>query len=192
MVYGPSSEHIRYLPVYCQAAGTLSLRSNLRKNSVERYPYSTVRVRTNTKDIVLPRRSDQLWIVTNGSVSKYGIVAKLYAMRDEKILVAVFFSAKLRKHQVTWLPCEIEALYIAAAVKHFSAYIVQSTQRTCVLTDSKPCVQSIDKLRRGEFSESPRVTSFLSTASRYQVDLQHLADSANIPSDFAGRNAAEC
>ena len=100
--------------------------------------------------------------------------------------------AKLRKHQVTWLPCEIEALCIAAAVKHFSAYIVQSTPRTCVLTDSKPCVQAIDKLRRGEFSASPRVTSFLSTASRYQVDLQHLAGSANIPSDFASRNAAEC
>ena len=57
-------------------------------------------------------------------------------MRDEKIHLAGFFSAKLRKHQVTWLPCEIEALCIAAAVKHFSAYIIQSTQRTCVLADS--------------------------------------------------------
>lgn len=36
------------------------------------------------------------------------------------------------------------------------------------------------------------MTSFLSTASRYQVDLQHLAGSANIPSDFASKNAAEC
>ncbi len=37
------------------------------------------------------------------------------------------FSAKLRKHQVTWLPCEIEALGIAAAIKYFSPYIVQSS-----------------------------------------------------------------
>lgn len=118
--------------------------------------------------------------------------ATLYIMRDDKIRLAGFFSVKLRKHQVTWLPCEIEALCISAAIKHFSPFIIQSAYKSCVLTDSKPCVQAIQKLRRGEFSSSPRVTSFLSTASRYQVDLQHLAGSANIPSDFISRNAAEC
>lgn len=118
--------------------------------------------------------------------------ATLYIMRDDKIRLAGFFSTKLRKHQVTWLPCEIEALCISAAIKHFSPFIIQSAYKSCVLTDSKPCVQAIQKLRRGEFSSSPRVTSFLSTASRYQVDLQHLAGSANIPSDFASKNAAEC
>lgn len=133
-----------------------------------------------------------MWIITDGSVSKCGIGATLYIMRDDKIRLAGFFSAKLRKHQVTWLPCEIEALCISAAIKHFSPFIIQSAYKSCVLTDSKPCVQAIQKLRRGEFSSSPRVTSFLSTASRYQVDLQHLAGSANIPSDFASRNAAEC
>ena len=30
--------------------------------------------------------------------------------RENKLLLAGFFSAKLRKHQVTWLPCEIEVL----------------------------------------------------------------------------------
>ena len=72
-----------------------------------------------------------------------------------------FFSAKLRKHQMTWLSCEVEALSIAAAVKHFSPYIIQSTQQACLLTDSKLCVQAFDKLCQGEFSASPRVTSFL-------------------------------
>ena len=48
----------------------------------------------DTKDIVLPRRSYQLWIVTDGSVSKCGIGATLYVMRDEKIRLAGFFSAK--------------------------------------------------------------------------------------------------
>ena len=144
------------------------------------------------KEIHLPQRADQLWIVTDGSVSKCGIGATLYILRKKEIYLAGFFSAKLRKHQVTWLPCEIEALSISAAVKHFSPYIIQSVHKTYVLTDSKPCVQAIQKLRRGEFSASPRVTSFLSTASRYQVDLQHLAGSANIPSDFASRNGAKC
>ena len=47
---------------------------------------------------------------------------------------------KLRKRQITWLPCEVEALSIAAAVKHFNPYIVQSLNTVCVLTDSKPCL----------------------------------------------------
>ena len=93
---------------------------------------------------------------------------------------------------MNWLPCEVEALGIAAAVKHFSPFIIQSEHHACILTDSKPCVQVIDKLRRGEFSASPRVTSFLSVVSRYQIDILHLAGSANIPSDFSSRNAPEC
>ena len=141
---------------------------------------------------MLPRPSDQLWIVTDGSVAKSGIGATLYVNRDSKLQLADFFSAKLRKHQVTWLPCEIEALSIAASIKHFSPYIIQSVQPTCLLTDSKACVQAVQKLCRGEFSSSPRVTSFLSIVSRYAVHVQNLAGSSDIPSDFSSRNAAEC
>ena len=144
------------------------------------------------KSITLPRPSDQLWIVTDGSVAKSGIGGTLYVNRDSKLQLAGFFSAKLRKHQVTWLPCKIEALSIAASIKHFSPYIIQSVQPTCLLMDSKPCVQAVQKLCRGEFSASLRVTSFLSIVSRYAVQVQHLAGSSNIPSDFSSRNAAEC
>ena len=93
---------------------------------------------------------------------------------------------------ITWLPCEIEALSIAAAVKHFSPYIVQSSHTASILTDSKPCEQAHEKLCRGEFSVSPRVSTFLSVVSRYQATVQHLAGSANVPSDFASRNAPTC
>ena len=146
----------------------------------------------NHKSIVIPNTTDQLWIVTDGSVKQHGVGATLYVGRNDKLHLAGFFSAKLRKHQVLWLPCEIEALSIASAVKHFSPYIIQSGHRACVLTDSKPCVQAIEKLRRGEFSASPRVTSFLTIVSRFQMDIKHLAGSANVPSDFASRNAPTC
>lgn len=144
------------------------------------------------KAITLPQPTDQLWIVTDASVTKHGIGSTLYISRNDKLLLAGFFSAKLRKHQVTWLPCEIEALCIAASIKHFSPFIIQSKLHACVLTDSKPCVQAVEKLCRGEFSASPRVTSFLSIVSRYQVTVRHINGSANIPSDFASRNAPEC
>ena len=84
---------------------------------------------------MLTRADDQIWIVTDGSVRRQGIGATMYVC-ENKLLLAGFFSAKLRKHQVTWLPCEIEALSIAAAVKRFSPYIIQSTHNTCLLTDS--------------------------------------------------------
>ena len=144
---------------------------------------------SNHKAIVLPRPRDTLWIVTDGSVTRRGLGATLYVSCVNQLHLAGFFSAKLRKHQVTWLPCEVEALSIAASVKHFSPFIIQSQHPT---TDSKPCVQAIDKLCRGEFSASPRVTSFLATVSRYQVHLQHLAGRANLPSDFTSRNAPDC
>ena len=74
----------------------------------------------NTKTITLPVPDDVLWIVTDGSVKQTGIAATLYVLRNKNPLLAGFFNAKLKKHQVTWLPCEIEALCIGTAVKHFA------------------------------------------------------------------------
>lgn len=147
---------------------------------------------STNRSIVLPRPSDQLWIITDAAVKKPGIGATLYVTRGGKPHLAGFFSAKLRRQQITWLPCEVEALSIAVATKHFSPFIIQSKLKTCILTDSRPCVLAFEKLCRGEFSTSPRVSTFLSIVSRYQATIRHLAGSANIPSDFSSRNAAEC
>ena len=86
------------------------------------------------KSIALPRPS---------SVTRNGIGATLYINRENQILLAGFFSAKLRKHQVTWLPCELEALSIAASIKHFSPFILQSTQPACLLPDNNPFPHAI-------------------------------------------------
>ena len=144
------------------------------------------------RTITLPKPEDQIWIVTDGAIRSPGIGATLYVTRNGKLRVAGFFSAKLRGSQVRWLPCEVEALSIAVAVKHFSPYLIQSHHQACILTDSKPCVQADEKLCRGEFSASPRVSTFLSTVSRYQASVRHVSGSAILPSDFASRNAAPC
>ena len=147
---------------------------------------------SKSRTIVLPHVNDQLWIITDGSVKQQGIGATLYVHRSDGLKLAGFFSSKLRDRQVSWLPCEIEALAIASATKHFSPFIIQSRHKTCILTDSKPCVQAYEKLCRGEFSASPRVTSFLSTVSRFQASIRHIAGTANLPSDHASRNAPPC
>ena len=138
------------------------------------------------KSIVLLRPSDQLWIVTDGSVNRRGLGATLYVTRQDGVLLAGSYSSKLCKHQVTWLPSEVEALSIVAAVKHFSPFIIQSTNRACVLTDSQPCVQGLQKLCRGEFSVSPRVASFLTMVSNTK-----LVSSRNAP-DFTEPKCQIC
>ena len=76
------------------------------------------------KSILLPRASDQLWIVTDGSVTKLRLGATLYVISHDLLYLAGFYSSKLRKHQVRGLPRKVETLSIAAAVKNFSPVII--------------------------------------------------------------------
>ena len=145
-----------------------------------------------SSSINLPQAADQLWIVTDASVKAVGLAATLCMMRHSKLHLSGHFSARLRYHQRTWFPCELEALAIAASVKHFSPYIIQSHKPVCALTDSKPCVEAVEKLCRGEFSATQRVATFLSMVSRFQVSIRHLAGTSNAPSDFGSRNAPSC
>lgn len=147
----------------------------------------------STKTIHIPQPTDHLWIVTDGAVKAHRLCANSYITRgDDKPKLSGFFSAKLRKRQIDWQPCELEALCIAASIRHFAPYIIQSHHRTCILTDSKPCVQAYQKLSRGVFSTSSRLITFLTAASRYQLSIRHLSGSANRPSDFTCRNAPAC
>ena len=142
------------------------------------------------KPITLPKRDEQLNIVTDASSS--GIASTLYVVRDNKLALAGYFSAALRANQQKLIPCELEALAIAVSLKHFDYLILQSTKRTRVLTDSRPCVLAYKKLQRGQFSHNPRVTTFLSAASRYAVEILHISGSSNIFSDFASRSPMDC
>ena len=142
------------------------------------------------KVLTVPRREDQLQIVTDASQA--GIAAALYVIRDGKPKIAGHFNAQLKKHHASWLPCETEALAISAAVTHFAPEIVNSNHQTTVLSDSLPCVQAYAKLCRGEFSASSRVATFLITLSRFNVHLGHLKGSNNIYSDYASRNPVTC
>ena len=112
--------------------------------------------------------------------------------RNDSIRLGSYFSAKLKTHQALWYPCEIEALSIAVSVSHFSPYIRESLNRTQILTDSRPCVQAWGKMRRGQFSTSARVATFMSTLSEYNVEVQHISGSLNLPSDFLSRNPPSC
>ena len=65
------------------------------------------------------------------------------------------------------------------ATKHFSPFLIQSSKRAYILTDSKPCVQAYEKLCCGEFSDSPRVSSPLCAATKLQSGMFQAPLSSN-------------
>ena len=146
----------------------------------------------HSKTITIPQPSDTLSIVTDASVRPGALGAVLYVIRDNKAHLAGFFNSKLPDFQQRWLPCEIEALAIATALNHFSPYIIQSSKQPQVVTDSKPCIEAVEKLKKGQFSTSARLSTFLSTVSRYQAKLQHISGALNIPADYISRHPLSC
>jgi hypothetical protein len=144
------------------------------------------------KTITIPRRDDLLIITNDGALRNGGIGSVLYIMRKDRMLLGGYFSAKLKQFQANWLPCEQEALAISSAINHWGHLILQSKHQTQILTDSRPCVQAYEKLSRGEFSVSARVSTFMSTLSRYNIKLQHISGSANMPADYLSRSPMEC
>ena len=147
---------------------------------------------SGSKAVTIPQSSDTLCIVTDASVRPGALGAILYAIRNGQPLLAGFYNCKLPEFQLRWLPCELEALAIASALNHFSPYIIQSQNKPQVATDSKPCVDAVEKLKRGQFSASARLSTFLSAVSRFQAKIQHIAGAKNIPSDYLSRHPLHC
>ena len=145
----------------------------------------------DTQIIVIPRPDDLLTIVTDGA-TKHGLGSTLFVLRSNKLLLAGYFNAQLKVNQLLWLPCEVEALSIGSSINYFAPYLVQSKANAQLYTDNMPCVRGYKKMCRGEFSTSPRVTTFLSAASRYQINIGHISGSRIPFTDYSSRNPVEC
>ena len=146
----------------------------------------------NPKTITLPKPDDQLILVSDASNSPAAVGSTLYIKRKDKYHIGGFFSAKVAKHQLLWLPCEVEALGITLSINNFSHQIRESKQCTKFLTDSKPCVQAFELLSNGAFSLSPRVSSFLMNLNNINVAINHISGEDIPLTDFVSRNPIEC
>ena len=124
------------------------------------------------KVLTIPVKSDKLTMTVDASPVNDGISATLFVSRNTKQLVADHFSLKLKSHQTGWQPCELEALAITAAVKHFSPYVRESLHPLLIFTDNKPCVQAHNKLLKGHFSASARLSN--SSLARVSIMLHSL------------------
>ena len=90
------------------------------------------------------------------------------------------------------MPCEVEALCINLTINSFSNFIQESTHTTKFLTDSKACVQAFEKLSRGGFSLSPRISSLLMNLNSLNVSINHVKGSDIMLTDFCSRNPITC
>ena len=142
--------------------------------------------------LTVPRPTDQLVLTVDASPVNNGISGTLFVVRNGKRSVAKYFSAKLKEHQIGWLPCEHEALAISSSVNYFAPYIRESSHTTQVLTDNRPCCLAYQKLCQGKFSASARVSTFLATLSSHRVTVTHLKGELNTSSDFSSRNPQHC
>lgn len=140
----------------------------------------------------IPTPEDRLIITTDGSPVNNGLGATLFIDRNGKRLTSEFYSFKLKPHQQKWLPCEVEALAISAAVVHFGPYIRESKNKTQILTDNRPCVLAFQKLQKGKFSASARVSTFLTQLSSYNIVVHHIKGELNTISDYHSRNPNTC
>ena len=107
-------------------------------------------------------------------------------------LVGGFFSAVLDRHKQAWLPCEGEACAIRLVVEHFKNQIRESDHVTTHYTDSQACVLAWKRSRRGAFSTSARICTFLTSLSVLPIELQHKPGKDMCTSDFASRNPTRC
>ena len=104
----------------------------------------------------MPKPGEQLFITTDASQT--GLGATLHRAKDRAVVK--HFSKQLSADKKRWLPCELEALAVGASLHYFLPFIKESNCSPIIYTDSTPVVMAYKKMQRGEFSASPRVSTF--------------------------------
>ena len=103
-----------------------------------------------------------------------------------------FFSARLNRYHSNWLPCEGEALGIKMVLEHFAPYIRESRHQTQHFTASMPCVHAFRRAKKGAFSSSVRIATFLTSISGLNVDIIHTAGKKLTLVDYISRHPVTC
>ena len=111
---------------------------------------------------------------------------------ETDILLGGHFSATLDKFKKNWLACEGEAAGIRLTLAHFGPQIRASHHDVTHHTDSKPCVQAWGKMKKGAYSSSSRIATFLTDLSAMSVDLVYTPGKEMFTSDFASRHPPTC
>jgi hypothetical protein len=148
----------------------------------------------NIKELYLPTPNDQLLIVPDGSQKTPGIGHVLYALVDGTRKPVRYHSVKLPDNCKKWSPCEIEALAFATGIQSEMDLIKESTKPLLIAPDSSPVKDAVGLIKRGKFSASARMNSFITNINRVPVEVVHASGKAHLnkDGDFQSRNPSTC
>ena len=146
--------------------------------------------------VTVPRPDDKLHTYSDYSQAGRAVGGKMIIERKTEtgteFLLAGHYSVILDKFKQKWLPCEGEACGIKLVLQHFKPWIIDNHGVTTHHTDNQPSVQAWKRLKKGAYSASSRISSFLSDLSQLSVELEYTPGKDMKTSDFASRNATPC
>ena len=150
------------------------------------------------ESIVVPRTSDVLVQVGDGCLKLPAVGTVLLVMREgeEAPLPAGYFGFRLKQNVRNWSPCEIEAYTHAKGLDENGIYFRESENEGIILSDSQNCVDCNQMLKRGIYSTSARLQTFVISSQKYNVVWKHISGKLSTPlieaADFSSRNPVEC
>ena len=151
---------------------------------------------TRLEAVTVPRPDDKLHTYSDYSADGRAVGGKMIIERKTEsgteFLLAGHYSVVLDKFKAKWLPCEGEAAGIKLTLTHFKPWIIDNQGVTTHHTDNQPSVQAWKRLKKGAYSTSSRISSFLSELSQLSVELEYTPGREMKTSDFASRNAPPC
>ena len=127
----------------------------------------------NIKELYLSTPQDQLLLVPDGSQKTPGIGHVLYALVDGQRKPVLYHSVKLLDNCAKWSPCEIEALAFATDIQAELDLIKESNKPLLIAPDSSPVKDAVNLIKKGKFSASARMNSFITNINRKPVEVIH-------------------
>ena len=116
--------------------------------------------------LYLPHPNDQLLIEVDAAKVKPGIGHTVCAVKEGKKLPVAFHSMKLQDSHAKWMACELEGLALANAINTEYHILKESKHPVIITPDSKPIADAIKLIKKGSYSSSPRIQSFITNVNR--------------------------
>ena len=118
------------------------------------------------KSVVLPKPSDQLWIVTDGAVKNHGVGATLYV---NKLHLAGFLVQSYGNAKSQGFPVKLRLLVLLPLLNILVHILLNPTIKHVFSLTVSPVCRHLRSYAGREFSSSIRVATFLTIASQYQI-----------------------
>ena len=144
--------------------------------------------------LYLPSPDDQLCMVPDGAKKTPVIGHVLYAIKDGEKVPVRYHSLKLPAKCERWQPCEVEALAFATGIDAEYDLIRESKHPLLICPDSKVVADAVELIKKGRFSASARINSFLTNVNKVAIKVAHISGKAglNAAGDHQSRYPSQC